>query len=530
MATSTTERPATTPPVQPSLNARGWLRFLWRQLTSMRTALFLLLLLAVAAVPGSVFPQRNIDATRTADWIADRPTAGPILDRLGFFDVYASPWFASIYLLLFVSLVGCVLPRARVHWDAMRQPPPRTPARLERLPVHEDIEVPAGAGEAALDRLERALRRRRYRVHRHAPGTLSAEGGYLKETGNLVFHLAMIGIIVGVAVGHLWGWKGDAIVPVGQTFAKTRFDTFSPGPWVGDDDVPPFTLRVDDFTAEFEREVEGRGQFGMPRDFTAYVTATEDGVARETTVKVNQPLELDGATVFLLGNGYAPVITVRDAAGEVLYTGATTFLPQDNDYQSVGAVKVSAAEPGLGFAGWFLPTAVITEDGGPQSVFPDILDPALALTVYEGELFPDSRPQSVFRLNTDEMTQLTNAEGTDALRLWVRVGETLELPGDRGSITLESVDRFAGISVRHDPGRWLTLGSALLALGGLILTLVVPRRRVFARVAAEPDVEGRTVVAVAAMAKADDTGLETLLADLTEDLDDDGSLLEDTGR
>jgi cytochrome c biogenesis protein len=548
MATSTTERPATTPPVQPSLDARGWLRFLWRQLTSMRTALFLLLLLAVAAVPGSVFPQRNIDATRTADWIADRPTAGPILDRLGFFDVYASPWFASIYLLLFVSLVGCVLPRARVHWDAMRQPPPRTPARLDRLPVHEDIEVPAGAGEAALDRLERALRRRRYRVHRPAPGTLSAEGGYLKETGNLVFHLAMIGIIVGVAVGHLWGWKGDAIVPVGQTFAKTRFDTFSPGPWVGDDDVPPFTLRVDDFTAEFEREVEGRGQFGMPRDFTAYVTATEDGVARETTVKVNQPLELDGATVFLLGNGYAPVITVRDAAGEVLYTGATTFLPQDNDYQSVGAVKVSAAEPGLGFAGWFLPTAVITEDGGPQSVFPDILDPALALTVYEGELFPDSRPQSVFRLNTDEMTQLTNAEGTDALRLWLRVGETLELPGGRGSITFESVDRFAGISVRHDPGRWLTLGSALLALGGLILTLVVPRRRVFARVAvppepdrrapaerdgraaAEPGVEGRTVVTVAAMAKADDTGLETLLADLTEDLDDDRSLLEDTGR
>lgn len=92
--------PRATPVTQPSLGVRGWLRFLWRQLTSMRTALFLLLLLAVAAVPGSVFPQRGIDATRTADWIADRPTVGPVLDRLGFFDVYSSPWFASIYLLL----------------------------------------------------------------------------------------------------------------------------------------------------------------------------------------------------------------------------------------------------------------------------------------------------------------------------------------------------------------------------------------------------------------------------------------------
>lgn len=524
MATSTTDRPAA-PTTQPALDARGWLRFLWRQLTSMRTALFLLLLLAVAAVPGSVFPQRGIDATRTADWIADRPTVGPVMDRLGFFDVYSAPWFASIYLLLFVSLVGCVLPRTRVHWDAMRQPPPRTPARLDRLASHERLEVGEGEGDATLDALGAALRRRRYRVHRHAPGTLSAEGGYLKETGNLLFHLALIGIIVGVAVGHLWGWKGDAIVPVGQTFAKTRFDTFSPGPWVGDDDVPPFTLRIDDFTAEFEREVTGRGQFGMPRDFTAYVTATEEGVSQESTIRVNQPLELDGASVFLLGNGYAPVITVRDSSGEVLYSGATTFLPQDNNYQSVGAIKVAAADPGLGFVGWFLPTAVITEDGGPQSIFPDALDPALALTVYEGELFPDGRPQSVFRLNTDEMTQLTNDDGTDAARLWLQLGDTVELPDGRGTITFESLDRFAGISVRHDPGRWLTLAAALLALAGLLLTLLVPRRRVFARVD-DRSVEGRTVVTVAAMAKADDTGLDTLLTDLTEDV----SLKEDKGR
>ena len=500
------------PITQPGLGFVGWLRFFWRQLTSMRTALFLLLILAVAAVPGSVFPQRNIDATRTADWIADRPTLGPWLDRLGFFDVYSTPWFASIYLLLFISLVGCVLPRTRVHWRAMRQPPPRTPARLDRLASHTTLEVGADQVDATLDAIEASLRRKRFRVHRHAEGTLSAEGGYLKETGNLLFHLALIGVIVGVASGHLWGWKGDAVVPEGQTFAKTRFDTFAPGPWVDVDDVPPFTLRVDEFHAEFEREVTTPGQFGMPRDFTAYVTVTEEGgEPQETQVKVNQPLEVDGATVFLLGNGYAPVITIRDADGEVLYSGATPFLPQDNNYRSVGAIKVPAAEPGLGFVGLFLPTAVITEDGGPDSVFPDALQPALALTVYEGELFPDGRPQSVFRLNTDEMTQVTNADGTDAARLWVELGETVEIPGGRGTVTLESVDRFAGISVRHDPGRWLTLGSALLALAGLLLTLLIPRRRVFARVAPAESGADRTVVTVAAMAKADDTGLDALL-------------------
>ena len=68
---------------QPRLGIGGWLRWTWRQLTSMRTALFLLLLLAIGAIPGSTFPQRSIDPARTSQWIADHPTAGPVLDRLG---------------------------------------------------------------------------------------------------------------------------------------------------------------------------------------------------------------------------------------------------------------------------------------------------------------------------------------------------------------------------------------------------------------------------------------------------------------
>ena len=69
---------------------------MWRQLTSMRIALILLFCLAVAAIPGSVLPQRGIDPVLVNAWISDAPTWGPVLDRLGFFDVYAAPWFAAI--------------------------------------------------------------------------------------------------------------------------------------------------------------------------------------------------------------------------------------------------------------------------------------------------------------------------------------------------------------------------------------------------------------------------------------------------
>src|SRR5438067_10155084 len=83
----------------------------WRQLTSMRTALLLLALLALAAIPGTLLPQRGLNPVKVDTFLANHPHLGPFLDKLSLFDVFASPWFAVIYLLLFISLLGCLVPR-----------------------------------------------------------------------------------------------------------------------------------------------------------------------------------------------------------------------------------------------------------------------------------------------------------------------------------------------------------------------------------------------------------------------------------
>ena len=522
-----TETPLSTQPSapddrvsQPQLGLRGWLRFAWRQLTSMRTALFLLLLLAVGAVPGSIWPQRGIDAARTADYIAQHPTLGPWLDRLGFFEVYASPWFAAIYLLLFISLVGCVLPRTRVHFRAMRSQPPRTPARLERLAAHGTVEVD-GTPEEALAAAEAALRGKRFRVARHDDESVSSERGYLKETGNLVFHLALIFVIIGVAIGHLFGWKGDVIVPVGQGFANTlsRYDTFSPGPWVDADDLSPFSLTLDRLDATFEESVTGRGQFGQPRDFTAHVTATDEpGAApRQETVKVNHPLEMDGASAFLLGNGYAPVITVRDKDGNIVYRDATPFLAQDNNYKSVGAIKVTGATPAAARAS---SACSCRRRSSPRRAARARSSPTRrSRRSRSASTRASSSPRAARSRSTPSTPRSSRRsrtnKGTDVLRIWLEPGQTFELPGDRGSITFDSVERFAGLSIRSDPGKGLTLVSALLALAGLIASLVIRRRRVFVRVSPGSEA-GRTVVSVGGMAKDDD---DTLAEAVEEILD-----------
>lgn len=521
-------RTASSPVQQPRLGPVGTLRWAWRQLTSMRTALLLLLLVAVGAIPGSIWPQRQVDSARVAEYLQDHPSLGPWLDRLGLFDVYTSPWFSAIYLLLLLSLIGCIVPRTALHWRALRTPPPRAPQRPERLPVSATVTVP-GAPEDVEARLRKALRTRRYRVRPDGePGAVAAESGYLRETGNLLFHLAILVVIVALAWGHLVGWRADRIVVVGQSFANTvrDYDTFAPGPWVNTGALQPFTIRVDDLDVRFEEQAGG-AQFGAARDFRATTTVRRgpDSPPEQRSLSVNGPLDFGGASVYLLGNGYAPVITVRDARGQVLYSQATPFLPQDNFYRSTGAVKVTGASPQqLGFSGLFLPTGYLAPEG-PASAFPGLRRPVLVLTGFRGELFPGGRGQSVYNLDVSGMTQLTDSGGRP-LRIWLEPGRTVTLPDDLGSITMEEVPRWAGLSTRYDPAKPLALASSLLALAGLVASLLIRRRRVFARLeqssppsdAATDQAGPWTTVRVGALGKGEDPMLDEALRRLVEQL------------
>ncbi|MFO7162884.1 MAG: cytochrome c biogenesis protein ResB, partial [Mycolicibacterium hassiacum] len=108
----------------------------WRTLTSMGTALVLLFLLALAAIPGALLPQRNLNESKVDEYLAQHPTLGPWLDRLQAFDVFSSFWFTAIYVLLFISLVGCLTPRTVDHIRSLRAVPVAAPRNLARLPKH----------------------------------------------------------------------------------------------------------------------------------------------------------------------------------------------------------------------------------------------------------------------------------------------------------------------------------------------------------------------------------------------------------
>jgi cytochrome c biogenesis protein len=488
-------------------------RAFWRSLTSMRTALILLLLLAVVAIPGSVLPQRDVSPEQVAAYLRDHPQAGPWLDRLWFFDVFSSPWFSAVYLLLFVSLLGCLVPRLRQHLGAIFAVPPEAPARLDRLPHSTslaDDREPAAAAES----LRMTLRRQRWRAveRRHDDGTVtvSAEKGYLKESGNLVFHFALLAILVGVALGSWYGWHGNRLVVAGPDFGfcntVAQYDEHALGARVGAEDLPPFCVTLNDFRAEYLDS-------GQPIQFTADVSFVEgiDGVEQIRRLEVNDPLRLDGANVYLIGHGYAPMIRYTDRYG-VAQTKVAPFLPDDEALTSSGVatfpdanVDPEAGSPGVNdaqtaFVGIYLPTMPEDPTVG-RSAFPAERDPALMLAAYQGDLgLGTGLPQSVYQLDQDQI---------DSGRLR-QVGETMLRPGGRWTLPDGSTVEFLGtrqwatLSVRHDPGERIVLVGAAALLVGLMVSLTGRRRRVWARVA--PDAGGRSLITLGGLTRSEYPG------------------------
>jgi cytochrome c biogenesis protein len=464
----------------------------WRQLTSMRTALVLLFLLALAAVPGSLFPQRRLDLGAVQRYYDDHPALAPVLDRIGLFDVFSSVWFYTLYGLLAVSLVGCLTPRIRLHARAVTARPPAAPRNFTRLPHSTEFAV-AAAPDVVQDAAHRLLRRRRWRTDRRtADGgarTVAAEKGYARETGNLVFHLALLALLVAVAIGSRYRYEGQFALVEGRQFTNVAplYDRLVPGAWIDPADLAPFSVQLDDFRAAF---LPG----GQPADFQADVTwAPRVGEpVRRTSIRVNHPLQVAGTKVYLLGHGYAPRLVVRDPDGRVVYDDYRVFLAQQGANQlSLGVLKVpNGVTPEVGMEAAFFPTLTIRPDGGLFSSSPEPRRPALSYVLYQGDLGL-TVPQDDFTLDKRRLVPVRDGLLTP--------GETVRL--DNGtSVTFAGFREYAVLQTTRDPGARPALVAAVLGLVGLMGSLFVRRRRVWVR--ATPLGDG-TVVSVGGLARHD---------------------------
>ncbi|MBU6531418.1 cytochrome c biogenesis protein ResB [Streptomyces mayonensis] len=506
-------------PNLPSLGVTGWARWFWRQLTSMRVALLLLLLLSLGAIPGSLIPQDGVDAVKVEEFRDNHDILGPLYDKLGLFHVYSSVWFSAIYILLFVSLIGCIVPRTWQFVGQLRGRPPRAPRRLDRLPAYTTWRTaaePEEVREAALT----LLKKRRFRADA-AVDAVSAEKGYLREAGNLAFHIALIVMLIAFAWGQLFKYEGNKLILEGDGFSNTltQYDDFKSGNLFDPDhDLAPFSFSLKNFHGTYEATGPNRG---TPRIYEAEVSYSEGayGAQKTKTIEVNKPLEIDGSKVYLVSHGYAPILTVKDAQGNVVMDkAATALLPLDANVTSSGAVKVmdgyrnaEGEKEQLGFNAFFLPTY-----GGRGSTmlstFPALLNPMLALSAYHGDLGVDAGfQQNVYQLDKSNLKEFKDSDG-ELFKKQLKVGETMTLPNGAGTVTFDGIQEWAGFQVTRQPASGWALGGAVVAILGLAGSLFIQRRRVWVRAVRGAD--GVTVVEMAGLGRSESAKVPEELGDL----------------
>ncbi|MEY4444213.1 MAG: hypothetical protein RL301_292 [Actinomycetota bacterium] len=469
------------------------LRYVWRQLTSMRTALFLLLLLGLAAIPGSLVPQRTSSPIKVQEFFANNPGQAKLYDQLHLFDVYGSPWFSAIYILLFISLIGCVLPRTIEHAHTAMAAPPAAPSRLEKMEYFQEI-------SGTLARAETILRKDRFRIRREA-NWISAEKGYLRETGNLFFHLSLILILLGISFSSLFGMRGDAIVNIGERFTNTptSYDSINFGKLTSPSDLPPFLIKPTNFVAKYNPSTN------QPLDYTLTVLTAPnpESKALEKIIKVNSPLKYGDTSIYLQANGYSPIVTVRDRTGKIRLQGPIPFLPQDGNLSSNGAIKVPDMEPQLGFVSQFFPTVDQPKGKPARSSYPEALDPRLFVAAYRGDLGLDSgTPQSIYKIDTKKLFQI----GLESMK----VGQTYTF--EEGSITFEGYVPWVNLQIVKDPGKLLALIGALFAILGLLASLFARQRRIWIKAVAGDKLE------IAGLAKNAAPGLENEILEIARKL------------
>lgn len=513
--------------------SRGFSRLLaekvrntWRTLTSMGTALVLLFLLALAAIPGALLPQRNLNEAKVQQYIAEHPTIGPWLDRLQAFDVFSSFWFTAIYVLLFISLVGCLTPRMIEHVRSLRATPVPAPRNLGRLPKHHTATVAADPQTLAATITEK-LRGWRKTTRMNEDATeISAEKGYLREFGNIVFHFSLLGLLVAVAAGKMFGYEGNVIViadggPGFCSASPAAFDSFRAGNTVDGTSLHPICLRVNTFEADYLPT-------GQATSFAADIEyqAGDDlstGTWQPYRLKVNEPLRVGGDRVYLQGHGYAPTFTVIFPDGQtrtqtlqfrpddsltLLSSGAMRFDPPAGTYPDPDERRKNQ----LAIQGLFAPTEQL-HGTLLSSSFPALNDPAVAIDVYRGDTGLDSgRPQSLFNLDARLIEQDRLSK---VARVNLGAGESTQL--DDGTVVrFDGAVPFINVQVSHDPAQVWVLVFAMTMMAGLLVSLLVRRRRIWVRIT--PADPGTVSVELGGLARTDNSGWGDEFERLTERL------------
>jgi len=444
---------------------KGYDVILFDLFRSLKLTIFLLILLAILSIIGTVITQN----ASSEDYIQRYGVSlYEVLDFFNLFDMYHSLWFSAILLLLVVNLVACSLHRFPGVWNQFfrkASPVALEDSMVKILPYVERIPL---AGQTKTN-LEEAIQSHFKREFHHLKRnetesaiSLFSEKGRFSRLGVYIAHLSLIIILIGGLIGSFYGFKGFVNILEGETVDQV-------GVRVKDKVVQkpiPFSVRCDDFKIAFY-DVPGNQQY--VKEYTSILTILEKGKeVLKKTVQVNHPLHYEGLTFYQSSYGSLQEATVgiqsKSKKEKILlkiHEGETLPIPTSNAF-----IRMVRYLPQFHNLGEGLQMILLRPNQPPQPLWA-LKDPS--------------------KIDQGDAEFIVNFEGI-------------------------TIQEYTGLQVAKDPGVWVVWIGCTLLIVGLIVSFFFSHQRIWVRIPKEP----RKQIVVAGSTSKNRVGFEKVFERLVD--------------
>ena len=439
----------------------------WNFLISMKLAIWILIVLAVTSILGTVIEQNQpVEKYRQVyeDW------AYNLMDRFNLFDMYHSWWFLLLLCLFTINLTCCTIDRLPRAIRTVRKPKltlddatEKSLSLTERWKSRGDIPHRAEEYKVALARAFAAPK------VTEADGAvhLYAEKGVSSRFGAYATHAGIVIVFIGAIIGNVFGFKSYVNIPDGKEAShldarggKQHIDL-------------PFSVRNNRFWLETYPN-------GQPKKYASDLSVMENGreVLRKT-ITVNDPLVYKGVWFYQSSYGQEGGATAQVAVRRQDGTPAGNFALAPNEpiriegYGTVRGVNYEENFQGKGPA-----LQVVIEKPG---------QPASDLWILQGR--PD-----------------------------MDRGRNDSLVFSFGGLTAKM---FTGLQVAKDPGVNVVWLGCLLLTAGMMVSFFLSHRRIWIRLAEGP--HGKVEVTAAGSANRNRPAFEKTFASVLAEIRNDPS-------
>lgn len=399
----------------------------WDWFSSKKLGLFLLLLVAVASIAGTVIPQGRPLNEYPASLVG-------IYQALGLTDMYRAWWFLLLLFLLTMNLFICSLNRFAPLLNLYSKPKIKVNGDFIRNQKLHVSGLLKGNMQHVSGQVENALKGSGYRVLREVEEErtfLYGDKGRIGIWGAYITHLAFLVIIIGALIGMYLASEGRVSAPVGKSFSLAQIREMK------NPDLS-FEIRVDDFETVYRPD-------GSVEQWYSALAVVENGQeVLSKRISVNDPLNYKGYKIYqsYYGSNIGVTVATRPTEKPRQFTveERETFFIPGTDISIVPYKYVPDFDPAMG---------IQSKSNQPKN-------PRLVYLVYKGN-------QQI---------------GVGAAKFGVA-----EVVGNNeAQVVFGNYAPYTGLQIRKDPGVEIVwLGCGLLMVG-LILSFYVPHRRIWSSV------------------------------------------------